>query len=836
MTSPKNNKPKEEDPPDSTGEVSEDDAVDMPASEQAWQDFSEFDGDDSAPIPPDDTGETTAGPWSRKPTKPRYQPPNDSGVSPAVQTGGQPRYRRPTEAESDNHRAVDTSPFHVRSMEQTPPGGVVAVQPKANDRPTLVGFDVSKILAAEKNSASERGESSSAESASSTDPADAESEDGDGPLVEFLDSTDDDSAFDPADDLSGPIVEFLDDEAELAEAVPDLAGVSDSSAAETDSGPVLKPTRPRSIQRKTMLGLEGVSPFKRPGVVSTAVHSAKTIELTAVAGASEALDSFQRYLERLSVVRPGPGGMGQLESRTLLTRPHRFQDLRLQGDTLLVLEDGRIKRARSRTPLASAIVEALASAGDTPVLLTSQVGLGKSHTLASLASAIADTCLLSSDSDNAFDGLTVALAQGGLPAPIALDLAAVATLGPTKPSEFLTAYQKQHELPTSVLEHSGPVIVVADNLDTALALGTEGYDPFGILCELLENRPNWRAIVATGPLGPNYLSYFSRYGKPITVIEILPMQDDLVAEFVDAWSAAYSKQIDGSQLQEYVPATITHSPRLLTMLLSHWDSVKTGLGGLADSGVSGICELLTDGICETVHERAAVTQHIREDLRTLAEVASGLPRGAMRAEDVRALVVEGFARNNLEALLETSIVRLKIAKGDRSQAEVSFAHSLFQEVLLAEKVINETIRSGLARNLKNRAQNLTYIEELVPFNERQVLRAIEVADSRVRALPLHLLGELLDSLENWLVGALFSELHPATRHFPRMLGIAWLVAKTVRRVAGSTAPPERLDGAVADQLQELLLSVGEGSLFEAVNSDWTSLQMARSTNEFDVSE
>jgi len=99
-----------------------------------------------------------------------------------------------------------------------------------------------------------------------------------------------------------------------------------------------------------------------------------------------------------------------------------------------------------------------------------------------------------------------------------------------------------------------------------------------------------------------------------------------------------------------------------------------------------------------------------------------------------------------------------------------------------------------------------------------------------------LLSELLDSLENWLVGALFSELHPATRHFPRMLGVAWLVAKTVRRVAGSTAPPERLDSAVSDQLQELLQSVGEVSLFEAVTSDWTSLQRARSTNEFDVSE
>jgi len=64
-------------------------------------------------------------------------------------------------------------------MEQTPPGGVVAVQPKANDRPTLVGFDVSKILEAEKHSASDR---SSSASQSDGNQGEADDQD-DGPVV-----------------------------------------------------------------------------------------------------------------------------------------------------------------------------------------------------------------------------------------------------------------------------------------------------------------------------------------------------------------------------------------------------------------------------------------------------------------------------------------------------------------------------------------------------------------------------------------------------------------------------------------------------------------------------
>ena len=721
--------------------------------------------------------------------------------------------RSERKAESGDHGTVDTSPFRFPRHETTPIGRSRAGgSNNPNNRPTLVAGEFPlppKASETEADRLSRADTDDHSSSAESSGAAVLETADG---LPEELDD-------------SGPIVEFLDeDEEELFELDPLPAPLERDNEARL---PELEPIALSAADPgRTMQGLEALSPFKRQRN-SSGVHSAQTVELPTIAEAAKDLEGFQKYLERLSSVRPGPGGPGQLEARSVAHNVARMGDVRLRANTSLVHEDGSVRPARRATELAPAVVEILAAAQGCPVLLVGADGSGKSHTCASLASALADTCLLSSDSLNAFDGLTVALAANGLPVPFVVDLASVATLGPTRPSELLTALEQLGNSPPSIFHHDGPVIVVADNLDTALALGVEDYDPFAILKELLESRPSWRALVATRPLGPGHLSNFGRYGAPVHVVEISSMRDEQVGSFVEGWRKTQQAGPSRADVVGPIPAAITGSPRLLQILMGQWETIGRSLCKSAEKTVSGVCGLLLDSICQTIEDRTGAG-NIRRDLQTLAEVASGIGRGALSLEDVQYLVTEGFLRNELVTIISTGVVEVRLAKGDRTAAELTFSHSLLQEILLAEQIVHDMVRTGLAGNLSARTRELPYTEALSPYNERQVLRTIEVADHHVRSLPSHLLGDLLKSLESWVQDALSADLQPATSHFPRFLGVAYLVSATVRRVCpDNQVQGTRLDQATEERMATLLDGAGEISLREAVMADWVVIQTAR---------
>ena len=771
----------------------EDKSVDVVRRAAVGSEMGEHDGVDTSPfrfpqadsIPPD-------------------QFPTKGGGTKDLLGENTPEAEPPTEPESSDPGVIDTSPFRFPKPDTTPMGGVKAVP--IDDRPTLVGADFAAIA----RSAVE-------------EPSDEAEETGSGEV-----RGEEKLAVDglpPEADDSGPIIEFMDDyEDDLMEVEPFAPELDD---AEMEDLPEVEPLAPDAMDpSRTMQGLEALSPFQGRRTAS-GIHSAQTVELPTIAEEAKDLEGFQKYLERLSLARPGPGGPGQLESRSVPYPAQRFRDMRLKANTSLVLKDGTIRPARHATELAAALVEILAAAQSTPVILVGPEGSGKSHTCASLAAAVGDTCLLSSDPLNAFDGLTVALAANGLPVPFVIDLTSIATLGPTRPSELLTALEKSGNLPPSILDHDGPVIVIADNFDAALALGVEDYDPFRILQELIEARPNWRAVIATRPLGVGFLSRFGHYGAPVHVVEISPIRDEQVSSMLENWNQIHHVGPHSSDVVGHIPAAITGNPRLLQMLVGQWETVGQRMRQTSEKTVSGVCGLLLDSICQAVEQRTGAGR-TRRDLQTLAEVASGVSRGAIGLEDVHGLVSEGFLRNELVTVLSTGVIEVRLAKGDRPAAELTFSHSLLQEILLAELVVHDMVRLGLTNNLSARTRELPDTDDLTPYNERQVLRTIEVADHHVRMLPTHLLDGLLGSLEGWLVESLSADLLPATQHFPRFLGVAWLVCSTVRRVGPSrSAPSSRLDQAISERMTALLDGAGEISLREAVMADWVVIQTAR---------
>ena len=250
--------------------------------------------------------------------------------------------------------------------------------------------------------------------------------------------------------------------------------------------------------------------------------------------------------------------------------------------------------------------------------------------------------------------------------------------------------------------------------------------------------------------------------------------------------------------------------------------------------MSNTCALLLDALGEHL-EKNSGSVGTRNDLQVLAEAAAGTRRRTLSLQDTQELERQGFLRNALDTLTTSGALQMRVVRGDRAVAETEFTHPLFLEVLQAESSVGEILRAAVAGTLAQRARELNDAQVLAAFDERQVLRILEVGERRVRALPVHLLHNLSGSLEGWLANALDAAVQPATRFFPRMIGVCWLLAGSVRHVANLDTSA-LLDSAIRDRAQALLSEVGEDALCEAIVGRWAEIHSTRTSHDLPTAE
>jgi len=555
------------------------------------------------------------------------------------------------------------------------------------------------------------------------------------------------------------------------------------------------------------------------------VHNATTLELPReVADLSSApalTTELKRYLERILELSPGPGGVGPTERLAIRSRPERVPDTILSARYLRArdTELGGISLVEEQIDLVRALVDAVADTRGVPVLLTGPAGSGKSHACNSLAATLARAFLDAPAGDNAFSGMTSRLLFDGTPVPVRFDLATVATLQLAHSDAMIEAYVEAGEFPRELLTHSGPVVLIADNLSTALSMGGDDYNPFELLCGLLVANSNWRAVVASRPLPDERLLSFARFGRSVPIIDIRPMRKAQSVALLDAWRHAGLAAPDAETTETVVPAAIGSNPRLLQMLAGGWRTFGDDFSAtVMTDGVAGACRLLLDSICTGVDQAAGTTSH-RQDLQIVAEVVSMSPERYVSLGELHELISEGYIRSELEALVAGGIIELRVAKGERTVGAVVFTHALLREVLHAERLIEDLTRIALASELQARARSLDDSESPTAYSERDILRVVEVARNRVRGLRSHLRTALGDALRPWIIDEARADDRTAGGHLARMLGVACLLhTALVRGGSGDVSPiPEETLGAIA----RLLTESGETALEDAVSRDWT---------------
>ncbi|MCA9562694.1 MAG: hypothetical protein KC561_04350 [Myxococcales bacterium] len=552
--------------------------------------------------------------------------------------------------------------------------------------------------------------------------------------------------------------------------------------------------------------------------VSRMVFTSQTVELPTVGsiGIPDIDDATRRYLERLLARRPGPGGLGRMETLLCDIEPGPLTDITLAAQVAEVDGDGTMEVTNPRTDMVVSLVNALAQSPNSPVFVLGGPGSGKSHALNSLAGALAGVFLGQSAARNAFAGMTGMLSLDGAPLPIVIDLAQIATLGPATPEAMLSALVRAGDLPEEIGEFGGNAIVIADNLDIVTELGLEDFNPVEVITNLIRRRPGWRAVIATRHPGMAWLSWVgSNYG-PLPLIELLPLSREQLTSAVRYWRKQVEDAPPTGVIESTVPATVSSNLRLLFTLLASWTRTGDKVPVISThNGICGVIRLLVEAADRVAETRDNAVSHMA-DLQVLADVASGLPGGYVLLDDMHFLANEGYLRDSVDTLVSTGLAEIRIAKGDRPFGAVTFTHPLFQEVLLAEHAISDLIRSTLRDELKAKIEALPASDRLPPFSERQVQRLQEVVRQRVADLPEHLRVEIWRALSVWLRASLFTAQTPNTPHYPRLLGIAWFLAIETR--SRLETPPERatLDEQARIRLQEILAQVGEESIRAAV--------------------
>lgn len=558
------------------------------------------------------------------------------------------------------------------------------------------------------------------------------------------------------------------------------------------------------------------------------VHNAKTAELPMEVdlgdGASPPPEMI-RYMRRLRDARPGPGGMGVAERRASASLPARIPDVILSARILRVRptadDDGRLHILHEEIDLVRAVVECAASSSVAPVLLTGPAGSGKSHCLNTLGAALAEPFLDRGATVNAFAGMISPLQIGGLPVPIALDLAHGATMAIASGMALLRAAIDSGDIPDVLLSYRGPVVLLADNLDLAVSQGREGYNPFAILRELQQANPSWRVIVAGRPQSFSRLLAMCEDAPEVRIIEIRPMRKSQSLAFLRGWQESQLPVPDERELERAVPAALGTNPRLLEMLLGQWGRVADSIGiAVAEDGLVGATRLLLDAICVQVQARAGHGTH-RRDLRFLAEVVSALRGEVLPVEEVHGLIEAGQLKEDIDALLAGGVVELRMVRGERTSGGLYFAHPLFREVLLAEQMVEEIVQLGLADELQAHA---AAIGDDAPgaLSSEDVTRLLQVARSRSRRLRPHLRTSLAQTLAAVLEQQADVLSLRGRPRLARLLAVCILLSSALVRAGAETQSLLEVRGGALTVVLEALGRAGEDHLRDALARDWTT--------------
>jgi hypothetical protein len=532
------------------------------------------------------------------------------------------------------------------------------------------------------------------------------------------------------------------------------------------------------------------------------------------------------YLHRLRQLRPGPGGVGRVESSASPEPVPRLPEGIMSARVLELSKDAPsaapLRVIQESEELAAAIAYELLASSKRPVLLVGSQGAGKSHACARWAAALASQLLeirepLETEYD---DHLSALNSLGAPPLPIYIDLAAIASLGPSRPDQLLRVLIEAGYLPADIVRHTSTAVLIADNLDIALESGADGFEPVELLCQLLEERPAWRALVATRPLPEAWLMQLGQVFGPLSVVEITGLEAEGTRALIDAWGRERQLEIPPwERVRHLLPEPVQMSPRLLLMTLAHWRSIAPRLSPpIRRSGMSGVCRLILDGIDQLGQARLGTVSH-RLDLQIIADVAAGVGSSSIRLSDVQSLTAEGYLRDPLQTLVSMGVLEIRMARGGQPVGVVSFTHSVLQEVLMAEYIEREILHLASYGGLHAIVQDLDPTVSVVPYTESQVQRLTEVAGTLVPEIPRPQRQDILRVLEAWLTGELTAELQPASDLYPRMLGVAWILAMAVDRAESlrATGLP-RLKARCGPRLQELLAEVGEEALRASVAS------------------